>query len=198
MTTPVGVAGGEYRGLRVVNIVASGELGVGEIDTDLLSEEAEKAEPSLVMTTLPGRIYTKPYEGSPVAMVFRSGSFTIARASTWTDVVSKVQWLCHLLSDIGLQVNASEAEISLTPKYLVVTGDLGERVNLSTAVVGLGMEQSEYEPEQFPALIYRPPNRECTVLIFSTGKFTITGVGDVQTAHSVFKDVESQLSELVS
>jgi len=54
MGTPIGTEGSEFRDLKIVNVVASGVLGSGEIDTDELASEL-----SVEMTVLPGRLYPK-------------------------------------------------------------------------------------------------------------------------------------------
>ena len=192
MTTPVGTDGSEYRGLQIVNVVASGQLGVGEIDTDVLGSELDGDQ-----TVLPGRVYLKAHDEAPVAMVFRSGVYSIAGASSWQAVLDTLEWLSAKLDEVGLDVNSEVLFGSADVKYLVVTGDLGSQLNLSAAVIGLGMEHSEYEPEQFPAVIYRPDIADCTVLLFSTGKVTITGARDIQTAYRVYEYVESSLQELI-
>jgi transcription initiation factor TFIID TATA-box-binding protein len=188
MDTPVGTAGSEFRGLQIVNVVASGVLGTGELDTDVLG-----AELSVEKTVLPGRVYLKPDEHSPVSMVFRSGSYTIAGASSWESVLEVVEWLFETLDDIGVEVSREEMLDSVSVKYLVVTGELSSELNLAAVVVALGMEHSEYEPEQFPAVIHRPENTDCTVLLFSTGKVTITGIRNVQKAYEVYEGIEETL-----
>jgi transcription initiation factor TFIID TATA-box-binding protein len=60
----------------------------------------------------------------------------------------------------------------------------------------LGLEQTEYEPEQFPGLIYRNPGFECVALIFSTGKAVITGSSDLEEAEAVASFLEEELSRL--
>lgn len=189
MDTPVGTEGSEFRGLQIVNVVASGVLGAGEIDTDVLGTEL-----SVEKTVMPGRVYLKPDE-MPVPMVFRSGSYTIAGASSWESGLEVVEWLFETLDDIGVEVDREAMLDSFSVKYLVVTGELSSELNLSAVVVALGMERSEYEPEQFPAVIHKPENFDCTVLLFSTGKVTITGVRSVQEAYEVYEGIEATLKD---
>lgn len=190
MVTPVGTEGSEFRGLQIVNVVASGVLGAGEIDTDLLG-----AELSLEKTVMPGRVYLKLNKESPVSMVFRSGSYTVAGASSWESVLQVVDWLFKTLEDIGVNANKKKMLDSVSLKYLVVTGGLSSKLNLAAAVVALGMKNSEYEPEQFPAVIHRPENTDCTVLLFSTGKITITGVQSVNKAYEVYERIREKLKQ---
>lgn len=57
----------------------------------------------------------------------------------------------------------------------VFVGDLGQPVDLSAVSILLGLESTEYEPEQFPGLIYRPQESPFVLLIFASGKVVITG-----------------------
>ena len=41
--------------------------------------------------------------------------------------------------------------------------------------VTLNLENIEYEPEQFPGLVYRLKDPKIVVLIFSSGKIILTG-----------------------
>ena len=74
---------------------------------------------------------------------------------------------------------------------IVATASLKGELNLSEVAVGLGLENVEYEPEQFPGLVYRMDEPRVVILIFSTGKIVCTGGKKVE---DIPKAVE-QLSE---
>lgn len=57
------------------------------------------------------------------------------------------------------------------------------------------MERTEYEPEQFPGLIYRPEFLDCVILIFATGRVVITGTREFEIAERAFKQLQNTLSE---
>lgn len=54
---------------------------------------------------------------------------------------------------------------------IVATADLDSLPSLETVAIGLGFEQTEYEPEQFPALIYR--SGDSLLLVFPVGKLSV-------------------------
>ena len=58
---------------------------------------------------------------------------------------------------------------------MVCSYDLGKYINLNKVVVTLNVENIEYEPEQFPGLVYRVKDPKMVVLIFSSGKLILTG-----------------------
>ena len=75
----------------------------------------------------------------------------------------------------------------------VFVGDLGQEVDLSKMSILLGLESTEYEPEQFPGLIYRPPESPFVLLIFASGKVVITGGTSRRRAGQELTSLQSRL-----
>ena len=48
-------------------------------------------------------------------------------------------------------------------------------VNLNLNLLALELENTEYEPEQFPGLVYKLEEPNATFLLFSNGKLVCTG-----------------------
>lgn len=74
-------------------------------------------------------------------------------------------------------------EFEFTPESkvsnIVVTATLDMDVQLEPLALELGLERVEYEPEQFPALIYRDSESDAVILVFSSGKLLCTGLSDL-------------------
>jgi TATA-box binding protein (TBP) (component of TFIID and TFIIIB) len=66
----------------------------------------------------------------------------------------------------------------------------------SSVVVALGLDQTEYEPEQHPALIYRPDDPAVVLLVFSSGKLVITGTTDPAPARTALTTLADTLTDL--
>jgi transcription initiation factor TFIID TATA-box-binding protein len=62
---------------------------------------------------------------------------------------------------------------------------------LETIAIGLGLEQTEYEPEQFPGLIYR--DGESTVLVFASGKIVCTGLTNLEEILSAIDNLTHRI-----
>ena len=83
---------------------------------------------------------------------------------------------------------------------IVVTCDLSdiignEKLNLSNLMLHLPFDKTEYEPEQFPGLIYRVNEPNVVFLIFSSGRCVITGsksFEEAQEAESIIRDELAQ------
>ena len=56
---------------------------------------------------------------------------------------------------------------------MVASGAIGMDLNLNG--LAMTLENTEYEPEQFPGLVYKLPNTRATFLLFSNGKIVCTG-----------------------
>jgi transcription initiation factor TFIID TATA-box-binding protein len=78
----------------------------------------------------------------------------------------------------------------------VSSADLGESLNLNAIAIGLGLESVEYEPEQFPGLVYRLDDPDVVALLFGSGKMVITGAKTRDEAETALEQVVSQLSDL--
>lgn len=81
--------------------------------------------------------------------------------------------LAKTLKSIGFEKINLEPEIHV--QNIVASADLKTRLNINAIALGLGLENVEYEPEQFPGLVYRIKQPKIVVLIFSSGKLVITG-----------------------
>jgi transcription initiation factor TFIID TATA-box-binding protein len=93
----------------------------------------------------------------------------------------------EFLEEKGIKTKEAELEI----KNVVAVGDLGLEVNLNALLIKLGIENVEYEPEQFPGLVYRPDGTNCVLLVFGSGKVVITGGRTKEEDEEAFKALEN-------
>ena len=121
---------------------------------------------------------------------YRSGKCSIVGATSpehFEEMVERVNTLMRELLEFDYEPTA---EI----KNIVATAELESLPSLETLAVGLGLEQAEYEPEQFPALIYR--GGASVILVFSSGKLVCTGFTDLDKISSAINDVTTQIESL--
>lgn len=173
--------------VEVSNISASFELD-GEFDLERLAEDLPNSEYD------PGHhrslIYRSPNVGSFTVLLPPRGRVSIAGAKSKQEIEKGIQEFVTELRSLGLDDEYKKIRI----ENIVATGDIGHGVNLNAAVIALGLESTEYEPEQFPGAIFR--TGEGVVLIFSSGKVVITSVRTYQEALSSFLDIKEKLSHL--
>jgi len=65
---------------------------------------------------------------------------------------------------------------------------------LTRLVVALQMERIEYEPEQFPGVIYR--GETGTALIFSSGKVVLTGFRDRESMAAFASELKEKIEKI--
>jgi transcription initiation factor TFIID TATA-box-binding protein len=76
-------------------------------------------------------------------------------------------------------LEATGVHIKIEPKIevqnIVASSDLECGINLNAVAISLGLEKVEYEPEQFPGLVYRIDSPKVVILLFGSGKLVCTG-----------------------
>jgi transcription initiation factor TFIID TATA-box-binding protein len=177
----------EEYSLEVSNISASFELD-GEYDLERLSEDLANSEyePDHHRSL----IYRSPNVGSFTVLLPPRGRVSIAGAKSKQEIKRGIPEFVSELGSLGLDDDYRDIRI----ENVVATGDIGQTVDLNAAVIALGLESTEYEPEQFPGAIYR--TEEGVVLIFSSGKVVITSVLTYREVLSAFLEVQEKLSQI--
>ncbi|MGH2669960.1 MAG: TATA-box-binding protein, partial [bacterium] len=79
---------------------------------------------------------------------------------------------------------------------IVASADLESELNLNAIAIGLGLERVEYEPEQFPGLVYRLEEPKVVVLLFGSGKLVCTGARRPEDAQRAVEKIRDELSAL--
>jgi transcription initiation factor TFIID TATA-box-binding protein len=92
---------------------------------------------------------------------------------------------------------AVDAEVLRDVKNIVATGTVDAAFDLSKLAILLGLDVVEYEPEQFPGLMYRDTGHGCVFLVFASGKIVCTGVDDVSDAEAALREfTEEHLTQV--
>jgi transcription initiation factor TFIID TATA-box-binding protein len=145
-----------------VNIVVSGELDV-EVDLQTLSTDIPQAQYD--PDNYHG-LYFRFDEDLPLITLYRSGKYIITGAKSETQLKKARTHVFTELHRVGL-LNTQEVT-GFRVQNIVCQADMGGPVNLNAVMIALGMEDTEYEPEQFSGPIYRPSSFNCVLLIFSS------------------------------
>jgi transcription initiation factor TFIID TATA-box-binding protein len=86
--------------------------------------------------------------------------------------------------------------LQYTIQNIVTSADLGTVINLNKIAIGFNLEQIEYEPEQFPGLVYRLTNPKVVVLLFGSGKLIITGGKTEENAKDAVQSILQSLTSI--
>jgi transcription initiation factor TFIID TATA-box-binding protein len=175
--------------IQVENVVATADIGQ-ELDLETLAEDlsAAKFNPD----NFPGLVY-RSQDPKAVTLTFRSGKVVCTGARTIDGATTALDEIFDTLHDLGVDVAASpDIEI----QNIVSSGDLDRALNLNAIAIGLGLETVEYEPEQFPGLVYRLDDPDVVTLLFGSGKFVVTGGRHLDDAENALKRVKSRLTDI--
>lgn len=77
-----------------------------------------------------------------------------------------------------------------------VVASADTRTNLNLHQIALALENIEYDPAQFPGLIYHFKDPKGAVIFFSSGKIVCTGVTNIEAVHKVLNTVLQQLIDI--
>lgn len=179
--------------VQVVNVVASGALDV-ELDLESVARELDDVvdyDPE----KYPGA-YFRFGDNAPLITLYRTGKYIITGSSSEAEAGGFRDEFLTVLHRHGIVSAADDAWF--TVQNYMCMADMERPINLSALAIGLGLEVTEYEPEQFPGLVYRPHDYTCVLLIFASGKVVITGAADVETAEEAFSYLQNQVDDLLT
>jgi len=178
--------------LEVVNIVGSEQLAT-EFDLVSLSEDVgdqARYEPEMY----PGMYLHVEGENGPLTTVYRTGKFIVVGATNLDELHRVKEAAVELLSEtVGRELAIEWFRV----QNFVCSGDVGRELDLSALTVALGMERTEYEPEQFAGLLYEPEDAACTVMLFRTGKVIVAGAASQEVAEAGFAEVVDRIEALM-
>jgi len=171
--------------IRIENIVASATLGV-EIQLEKIVSKLEGME--YEPEQFPGLVYrmTKP---KAAALIFGSGKIVCTGARSIEDVRKVFKKVVSIVESSGTKVPKN---FKTQVENIVASARLDANLKLDT--IAFNLENSEYEPEQFPGLVYRMTDPKVAFLLFGSGKIVCTGgrnIEDVKTAvNKVYKKLK--------
>jgi transcription initiation factor TFIID TATA-box-binding protein len=140
----------------------------------------------------PGVVY-RPADHRATALIFRSGKIICLGAESVEGIYEAAHAISDDLRDLGIPVDESP---EITVQNIVMSGDLGAMLNLSAIAIGLGLANVEYEPEQFPGLVYRLNDPDVVMLLFGSGKMVIVGGTIPEEAEAAVETIASRLTDL--
>ncbi|MBI2628739.1 TATA-box-binding protein [Candidatus Pacearchaeota archaeon] len=176
--------------LSVQNIVATASLGKPVSLTKLArtqtnTEYNPEQFPGLVL-----RI-KKP---KSAVLVFSSGNLVCTGTKSISQVKEVINQVIKQLRKINVKITDKP---KITVQNIVASGSIDLKLNLN--YLALALQNTEYEPEQFPGLVYKLIEPNATFLLFSNGKLVCTGTKNKQQLDESMvilnKNIKQALSE---
>jgi len=177
--------------ITVVNIVVSSSLGQ---DIPLEKMAATLSNTEYNPEQFPGLVI-RIKEPKTSALIFNSGKIVCTGARNLEDVNRSIKQIIKSLEKINIKITI---EPKVTIQNIVASGAVGMDLNLN--VLAMKLQNTEYEPEQFPGLVYKinvEPKGEkpfrATFLLFSNGKVVCTGT---KSEHQVHQALDALIENL--
>lgn len=180
----------KYESLKIENIVASGVIAEA-IDLQEFSEKVEHCE--LNKKRFPGAVFRIP-DPKIACLVFSSGKIVLTGIRNQKALADGLAIVIGALKTAGIKP-LKEPRVAIT--NMVCSYNLGRYININKLSVTLNLENIEYEPEQFPGLVYRIKDPRIVVLIFSSGKIILTGGKNLEDVKKGLDFLEDKLASVM-
>ena len=174
--------------LKVQNIVATASLGK-EVSLTKLAKMRSNTEYN--PEQFPGLVLRVAKPKSAV-LVFSSGNLVCTGTKSTTQVREVIQQVIKQLAKIGVKVTDKP---KITVQNIVASGSI--ELNLNLNFLALELENTEYEPEQFPGLVYKLEEPTATFLLFSNGKLVCTGTKNRAQLEDSMRQLNKNIKEVL-
>lgn len=122
-------------------------------------------------------------------LIFSSGKATCTGTASEKDAKEAIESMLKLLKDMGIDVKTPKIEI----QNIVASTKLDTRCDIDK--IAFELENSEYEPETFPGLVYKMKG-SVTFLIFGTGKIVCVGARSIKDIKESFDLLVKKLRKI--
>lgn len=174
--------------LKVQNIVATTSLGKPVSLTKLAriqsnTEYNPEQFPGLVLRV------KKP---KSAVLVFSSGNLVCTGTKSIAQVKEVINQVIKHIAKIGVKITDKP---KITVQNIVASGSIDLNLNLN--FLALQLENTEYEPEQFPGLVYKLVDPTATFLLFSNGKLVCTGTKNRQQLEESMNQLNKNIKNVL-
>jgi transcription initiation factor TFIID TATA-box-binding protein len=173
--------------LKIQNIVATTSLGK-DVPLTKLAKTLSNTEYN--PEQFPGLVLRVKKPKSAV-LVFSSGNLVCTGTKYIAQVKEVIQEVIRQLKKIGVKVTIVP---KITVQNIVASGSIN--VNLNLNFLALELENTEYEPEQFPGLVYKLAEPNATFLLFSNGKLVCTGTKNRAQLEDSMNQLNKKIKEV--
>jgi len=172
--------------LKIQNIVATTSLG-----KDVPLTKLAKTIPNTEYNPeqFPGLVLRVKLPKSAV-LVFSSGNLVCTGTKSIAQVKLVIEQVIKTLKKINVKITDKP---KITVQNIVASGNVNMMLNLN--YLALELENTEYEPEQFPGLVYKLVEPNATFLLFSNGKLVCTGTKNNQQLEDSMDQLIKTLKE---
>ena len=152
--------------IKIQNIVATASL---EHDIPLIKLAETLPNTEYNPEQFPGLVM-RIKDPKTSALIFSSGKVVCTGAKSMKKIKESINKIIKNLAKIKIRIKVKPI---IKVQNMVASGEIHMDLNLN--YLAMKLENTEYEPEQFPGLVYKLDGTRATFLLFSNGKIVCTG-----------------------
>ncbi len=175
--------------VKIENVVVFTTLGK-DIPMDKISKELIDAE--YKPESFPGVVY-RVKDPKTAALIFSSGKIVCTGARSPDFAKTAVNRVVDDMKALNIDL---PSEYHTGVENIVASTQIEAKEKLNLEHIAYNLENAEYEPEQFPGLVYRISDPRVAFLLFGTGKIICTGARKEEEIHSALAKFKANLEEL--
>ncbi|MBI5355025.1 MAG: TATA-box-binding protein [Candidatus Aenigmarchaeota archaeon] len=173
--------------IKIENVVASASLNcrvpLDKLVSHLPGTEYEPEQ-------FPGLVY-RMEDPKAAALIFSSGKIVCTGARSPELSRKAIDKVIKGVRSIGVNVTG---KVDIKVENIVASARINSELPLNQ--IAFSLENAEYEPEQFPGLVYRMKSPKVAFLLFGSGKIVCTGGRQIEEVQEAVKKLEKQLREV--
>jgi transcription initiation factor TFIID TATA-box-binding protein len=173
--------------VKIENVVAFASLGK-DIPLTTLVDSIENAE--YEPEQFPGLVY-RTADPRAAALIFSSGKIVCTGAKSIEMANVAMKKVVDKIREVGISM---PKVFNIKVENIVASSKIDAQLNLEE--IAFSLENAEYEPEQFPGLVYRITEPRVAFLLFSSGKIICTGAHNIDDIHLALKKLKEMLEEI--
>ncbi|MEM5872012.1 MAG: TATA-box-binding protein [Candidatus Aenigmatarchaeota archaeon] len=175
--------------IKIENVVAFAVLGK-KIFLNKLVERLPNTE--YEPEQFPGLVY-RIKDPRAAALIFSSGKIVCTGAKSIEMAKQALKKIVNDLRKIGVSVPTN---FKVNIENIVASTQIEVKPRLVLEDVAMSLEDVEYEPEQFPGLVYRLKSPRTAFLLFSSGKIICTGGRNLEDVNLALNNFKKQLENI--
>jgi len=173
--------------IKIENVVASASLGVPiKLEKLVANLDGIEYEPE----QFPGLVM-RLKDPKAAALIFSSGKVVCTGAKSPKDAKLVIAKIVKRMNRLGMKI-PKNYKVQL--ENIVASAKLDRELNLNN--IAFTLENTEYEPEQFPGLVMRIDDPRVTFLLFGSGKIICTGGRSIQDVKRAVAKADKKLRNI--
>jgi transcription initiation factor TFIID TATA-box-binding protein len=172
--------------IHVENTVATATFGVRIPLEKIVKAGGMEYEPE----RFPGVVY-RMKDPKAAALIFGSGKVVCTGCRNISDVKAVFAKVAEIISKTGV---ALPKDYNVQVENIVASAKLDGTLDLDK--IAFNLDNSEYEPEQFPGLVHRMKDPKVAFLLFGSGKVICAGARNVKDIGIAMTRVSKKLKAL--